>query len=82
MATSQSVAELTLKQWARTAGKLKLHLFPVPEDAFAEPLNEYSSPLRSPIFVDVDARPLPTDDTVSQGGTCRFLLCIDSHRRR
>jgi hypothetical protein len=35
MATSQSVAELVLKQWGRHAKKFDFQLFSVPEDAFA-----------------------------------------------
>lgn len=62
MATSQSVADLVLKQWGRNAKKFKFQLFPVPEDAFAEPTNYLSSPLRSPIFVDFKVEELPEEN--------------------
>jgi hypothetical protein len=64
-ATSQSVSDLVLKQWSRHAGKLKYHLFPVPEDAFAEPTNYLSSPLRSPIFVDLDVSVIVPEEKVN-----------------
>uniref|UniRef100_A0A183C0F1 DEPDC5_CTD domain-containing protein n=1 Tax=Globodera pallida TaxID=36090 RepID=A0A183C0F1_GLOPA len=51
MATGQTVADLVHKQWGRHAQKYSVHFFPVPEDAFAEPTNVLSSPLRCPIFV-------------------------------
>lgn len=51
MATGQTVADVVQKQWARHAQRLNFLLFPVPEDAFAEPTNRMSSPLRCPIFV-------------------------------
>jgi hypothetical protein len=62
MATSQSVADLVLKQWSRHAKKFDFQLFAVPEDAFAEPTNYLSSPLRSPIFVDFNTEELPEDN--------------------
>lgn len=61
MATSQSVSDLVLKQWGRSAKKFGYQFCPVPEDAFAEPTNYLSSPLRSPIFVDFKAELVPKD---------------------
>lgn len=59
IANSQKVSELVRKQWQRNAQKLQLHVFPVPEDAFAEPTNFLSSPLRCPIFVPLNAALFP-----------------------
>lgn len=72
MATGQTVADVVQKQWARYAQRLNFLLFPVPEDAFAEPTNLMSSPLRCPIFV-----PLRTDCVPSQevGRLNTFLPC-------
>lgn len=61
MATSQAVSDLVLKQWGRNAKKFEFEFLPVPEDAFAEPTNYLSSPLRSPIFVNFNANELPED---------------------
>ncbi|KAI6235336.1 DEP domain-containing protein [Aphelenchoides besseyi] len=60
-AVSQSISDLVSKQWDRQIGKLKFHLFPVPEDAFAEPTNYLSSPLRSPIYVDLEVDIIPEE---------------------
>ncbi|KAI1721247.1 vacuolar membrane-associated protein iml1 domain-containing protein [Ditylenchus destructor] len=59
MATGQTVADLVHKQWARHAQKYGLHFFPIPEDAFAEPTNVMSSPLRCPIFVRLRTESIP-----------------------
>jgi hypothetical protein len=59
MATGQTVADLVNKQWSRSALKWKFHLFPAPEDAFAEPTNPWSSPLRCPIFVRLRTEIIP-----------------------
>uniref|UniRef100_A0A1I8BY24 DEP domain-containing protein n=1 Tax=Meloidogyne hapla TaxID=6305 RepID=A0A1I8BY24_MELHA len=59
MATGQSVADLVNKQWARHAQKYLMHFFPAPEDAFAEPTNVLSSPLRCPIFVAIKSGLIP-----------------------
>jgi len=61
MSTGQTVADLVQKQWMRYAQKSGLHMFPVPEDAFAEPTNRMSSPLRCPIFVDLKVECIPEE---------------------
>lgn len=53
------MADLVHKQWARHAQKMGLHFFPAPEDAFAEPTNMASSPLRCPIFVALAVEVIP-----------------------
>lgn len=60
MATGQTVADVVLKNWSRGASKIGYHLFAVPEDMFAEPKNPFSSPLRCPIFVDIDFDLIPS----------------------
>uniref|UniRef100_A0A1I7RZM9 DEPDC5_CTD domain-containing protein n=3 Tax=Bursaphelenchus xylophilus TaxID=6326 RepID=A0A1I7RZM9_BURXY len=59
MANSQKVSDLIRKQWLRHAQRLQFHIFPVPEDAFAEPTNFLSSPLRCPIFVELRTDLIP-----------------------
>jgi hypothetical protein len=58
MATGQTVATKAT-EWARHAQKTGFHLFPAPEDAFAEPSNIMSSPLRCPIFVSLRTDLIP-----------------------
>jgi hypothetical protein len=59
MATGQTVSDVVNKQWARFAQKYMMHFFPAPEDAFAEPTNVLSSPLRCPIFVTIQIDLVP-----------------------
>lgn len=59
MSTGQTVADLVHKQWDRHALKMLFHFFPAPEDAFAEPTNMLSSPLRCPIFISLNVESIP-----------------------
>lgn len=59
MSTGQTVADLVHKQWDRHAQKMLFHFFPAPEDAFAEPTNMMSSPLRCPIFIPLQVSSIP-----------------------
>lgn len=47
------------KQWARHAQKAGFHLFPAPDDVFAEPYNVMSSPLRCPVYVILRVEIIP-----------------------
>lgn len=62
MATGQTIADVVNKQWSRYAQKANFHFFPAPEDAFAEPTNMMSSPLRCPIFVKLSIELIPSEE--------------------
>lgn len=76
MATGQTVADVVHKQWSRHAQKMNFHFFPAPEDAFAEPANMMSSPLRCPIFVKISVELIPLDEVIFFKQNFRMIIII------